>query len=187
MPLGSRRNRLAQPQGVQRLQGLLDRRRTGYPAPRQEHHRRGGEDHRHRHDPHGPQPRKDHDPRRAFRRDLPEPDTRTLALARKHPQVPRHEDRLLADARRRRAARSRLARQVRLHERHHGQGAGRHRRQLPDGRVAEPRGAQDHVDGHRPRGQRGCRPGARHRPRLGPHRRSPAQQEGPETRPSCCC
>ena len=28
------------------------------PAPRQEHHRRGGEDHRHRHDPHGPQPRK---------------------------------------------------------------------------------------------------------------------------------
>ena len=40
-------------QGIQRLQGLLDGRRAGYRAARQEHHRRGGEDHRRGHDTHG--------------------------------------------------------------------------------------------------------------------------------------
>ena len=37
-------DRFPQPQGVQRLQGLLERRRAGDPSPRQEHHRGGGQD-----------------------------------------------------------------------------------------------------------------------------------------------
>ena len=78
-----------------------------------------------------------------------------VAVARERAEIPRHEDRLFAHARRRRKAGSRLIAQVRLHQRHHGRGAGGHRRQLPHRRIAESRGAQDDVHGHRPRGQGG--------------------------------
>ena len=53
LPFGCGRDRLAQPQGVQRLQGLLDGRRAGHRAARQEYHRRSGEDQRRGHDTHG--------------------------------------------------------------------------------------------------------------------------------------
>ena len=58
---------LAQPQGVQRLQGLLDRRGAGHRAARQEHYRRGCEDHRRGYDRDGQKSRKYHHPRREVR------------------------------------------------------------------------------------------------------------------------
>ena len=64
---GRGRHGLAQPQGVQRLQGLLDRRGAGHRAARQEHHRRGCEDHRRGYDRDGQKSRKYHHPRREVR------------------------------------------------------------------------------------------------------------------------
>ena len=70
VPFGRGRHGLAQPQGVQRLQGLLDRRFAGHRTPRQEHHRRGCEDHRREYDRDGQESRKYHHPRREIRRNL---------------------------------------------------------------------------------------------------------------------
>ena len=70
MPFGGRGHRFAQSQGVQRLQGLLDGRFAGNGPARPQHHRRGGEDHLDRPDPHGCQSGQHHAAGRGVRRDL---------------------------------------------------------------------------------------------------------------------
>ena len=141
MPLGRGDHRLAQPQGLQRLQGLLDRRRPGDRPSRPQHHRGGRPHHRRGHDPHGAPPREHRGAGRGFRREVPRPHPRAFALAREREAPPRHEDRLHAAARRRRAAGSRVAAPLRLHERDARARAVGGGRQLPHRGVAQPRGA----------------------------------------------
>ena len=176
MPFGRRGDGLAQSQGVQRLQSLLDGRLAGDGAPRQEHHRRSREDHRYFPDPARSQSGEYHAAGRGVRRDLPEPDPYAVVVARKRREVSRHEDRLYAASRCRCASGSGVAAEVRLHERLARGGTGRYRREFPDGRVAQSRRAQDDDQSHRTGFETGGRSGSCDRPRFGPHRCGAAQR-----------
>ncbi len=110
MPFGRGHHRVAQSQGVQRLQGVLDRRRAGHLAPRREHNRRGGEDHRQLAGADGGRRRQDYDFGRGVRQDISRPHkARRAALARERRQVQRHEDRVHSAARRGNASGTRFA------------------------------------------------------------------------------
>ena len=71
MSVGRGHHGFAQPQRIQRIQGLLERRIAGYGTARQEHHRRGGEDHRGRSGAYRPEPAEYSCSGQGFRRVIP--------------------------------------------------------------------------------------------------------------------
>ena len=71
MSVGRGRHGFAQPQRIQRLQSLLVRWIAGYGTARQEHHRRGGENHRGRSGAYRPEPAEHSCSGQGFRRVIP--------------------------------------------------------------------------------------------------------------------
>ncbi len=130
---------LPQPQRIQRLQGILVRRRADHRSPRHQHHRPCQPHQLSQRDQVPRQSRQDPDHRPRHRRTLPRSHQRTIPQPRIHQAPPRSQDRIHTYPWHWRQSHPRIARQLRIHKHHPRARTGRHLRRLPHSRQPQPR------------------------------------------------